>query len=52
MATANNTELTRVSRLAERAANYRGIAKQVKRSGVINALTGAAKGINDFANRY
>jgi hypothetical protein len=48
----NSTETTRVSRLAERAANYRAMAKQAKMGGVINALTGGVKGLIDITERY
>lgn len=45
--TANGTEQTRVSRLAERAASYRSRAKSTRRAGL---LTGLAKGAEGASN--
>ncbi|YBV97528.1 hypothetical protein M1D80_11805 [Phyllobacteriaceae bacterium JZ32] len=50
--TSTGTELTRQSRLMERAANYRSAAKRARQGGVINALTGGLKGAASIADRY
>lgn len=44
LTTATGTEQSRISRLVERAANYRAQAKQARRAGLISGLTGAATG--------
>lgn len=50
--TGNNTELTRVSRLAERASRYRAQGKQKKLMGYLDGAIGGAKGIASIAGRY
>lgn len=46
------TETVRKSRLTERARNYRAAAKQAKRSGLFNALTGGLQGALSMSERY
>lgn len=48
---ATGTEQTRVSRLAERAANYRAGAKQAKRAGWLNGLIGGINTLQSFSQR-
>lgn len=45
------TEQTRVSRLMERARNYRSQAKSLKRFGIFNAFTSGLKGFQAIADR-
>lgn len=49
LGTAGNTEITRNSRLSERAANYRTSAKRARRSGWIDGLTG---GLSSAASMF
>ncbi|TIL53774.1 hypothetical protein [Mesorhizobium sp.] len=51
LSTSTGTEMTRVSRLAERAANYRSAAKTARRMGYLNALTGGVDGLLSFSER-
>ena len=51
-ATAANTEITRTSRLAERAASYRSAAKRARRAGVYEGLMRGAQGFASMAGRY
>ena len=51
LSTATGTEMSRVSRLAERAANYRSAAKTARRMGFFNALTGATDNLLSFSER-
>lgn len=48
----SSTELTRVSRLAERARNYRAMAKAARSGGIINALSGATDNLLSLGRRY
>ncbi|MDG4894619.1 hypothetical protein P9272_13660 [Mesorhizobium sp. WSM4976] len=48
----SSTELTRVSRLAERARNYRAMAKAARTGGIINALSGATDNLLSLGRRY
>ncbi|CDX54576.1 putative golgin autoantigen [Mesorhizobium plurifarium] len=52
LTTDTGTEQTRISRLVERARNYRAMAKQARAGGVLNALTGGVKGLMDITGRY
>lgn len=52
LTTATGTEMSRVSRLAERAANYRSAAKTARRMGFFNALSGATDNLLSFTERY
>ena len=49
---AASTELTRNSRLMERAANYRASAKRARSAGIIQGLTGGLQGAASLAGRY
>lgn len=49
--TSNGTELTRVSRLDERAANLRARAKSTRRAGVLSGVGGALGTAADILNR-
>lgn len=54
LATTTDTtqQMGTLSRLAERAANYRTMAKQAMLSGIIGGLTGGAQGLARIAQRY
>lgn len=47
-----STEMGRVSRLVERARNYRSMAKAARTGGFINAISGAADNLISFGRRY
>ncbi|QKC64690.1 hypothetical protein EFV37_22165 [Mesorhizobium loti] len=49
--TATGTEQSRVSRLAERAASYRAAAKNARRMGIFNALSGGLDNVLSFKER-
>ncbi|MCZ8545075.1 hypothetical protein OOJ09_12850 [Mesorhizobium qingshengii] len=51
LATATGTEMTRISRLTERAAAYRAAAKSARRMGFLNALTGGIDNALSFGER-
>lgn len=51
LSTSTGTEMTRVSRLAERAANYRSAAKTARRMSYLNAFGGAADNLLSFSER-
>ncbi|RUW43973.1 MAG: hypothetical protein E5W19_32385 [Mesorhizobium sp.] len=51
LTTSTGTEQTRISRLVERAKNYRAMAKQAKAGGILNALTGGADTLLSFNQR-
>lgn len=51
LSTSTGTEMSRVSRLAERAANYRSMAKTSRRMGFLNALTGGIDNVLSFKER-
>ncbi len=46
------TTMSRLSRLQERAANYRRMGKRAMRAGVLGGLAGAATGFSRIAGRY
>jgi hypothetical protein len=48
----NGTTMTRLSRLQERAANYRRMGKRALRAGVIGGLGGAASGFSRMIGRW
>jgi len=52
LTTATGTEQTRISRLVERATNYRAQAKTARRMGFLNALSGAADNLLSYGERY
>lgn len=49
--TSNGTEVTNISRLAERAASYRAAAKTSRRMGIFNALSGGIDNLLSFNQR-
>lgn len=51
LSTATGTEMTRISRLAERAASYRAQAKTARRMGIFNALSGGVDNLLSFSER-
>jgi len=51
LSTSTGTEMSRVSRLAERATNYRAAAKSARRMGFLNALTGGVDNLLSFSER-
>lgn len=51
LTTATGTEMSRVSRLAERAASYRAAAKSARRLGIFNALSGGLDNVLSYSER-
>lgn len=51
LSTEVGTEQTRISRLTERAANYRAAAKSARRMGIFNALSGGLDNVLSFQQR-
>jgi len=51
LSTATGTEMTRVSRLAERASSYRAAAKSARRLGFLNAFSGGVDNLLSFSER-
>lgn len=52
LAADTGTEMTRVSRLSERAANYRASAKRARSMGIFRGITGAAEQLASITKRY
>jgi hypothetical protein len=52
LASDTGTEMTRVSRLSERAANYRASAKRARSMGIFRGITGAAGQLASITKRY
>lgn len=52
MTSESGTTMTRLSRLTERAANYRAAGKRAMRAGIIGGLSGALSSAASIAGRY